>query len=152
MLPDIRVVGRTIEREIERDLHPAFAHFALQRIEIFESAERQLDCLMPAGFAPDCPRHAGIATLGDDRIIAALAIRMADGMDRREINHVKSHRFSLVKPRQTIAERRSATAASLGRTREKFIPRSELRRRTIDNHLSRGRVLCGRRAVRISGH
>ena len=152
MLFDVRMIGRTIDCEIQRDFHPAFADLFLQPIEISQCAERRLDRFVSAGFAADRPRHTGIARFAGDRIVPAFAIGVPDGMNRWKINHVESHRLRVVHARQTIAESRSAIGAAFRRARKKFIPRAEQRRRTIHYHSRRWIVLRRVGAIRICRH
>ena len=63
MFANVRMIRRTIDREIECDLHPAFSHFALEPIEILQRTQRRFDGFVAAGRAPDCPRHARIPRL-----------------------------------------------------------------------------------------
>src|SRR5207302_10850732 len=83
MFFDVRMIGRAIDGEIERNLHPAFAHLFLQPIKIGQRSERRLDRLMPTGFAADRPRHPWITRLAGDRIVPPLAVGVTYGMDRR---------------------------------------------------------------------
>src|ERR1700730_16683264 len=107
---------------------------------------------MSASFAADRPRHTRLARLARDRIIAPLPVSVADGMDRRKINDIESHRVGLVDRGQTVAKSRSAIAATFGRAREEFIPSRHLRGGTIDNHARRRRILGGAGALRIGRH
>src|SRR5205814_8680234 len=63
MFPDVGMVRRTIDGEIERDLHPTALDFVLEPGKILEAAERRFDRLVPAPFAPNRVRHAGFAGL-----------------------------------------------------------------------------------------
>src|SRR3546814_18010702 len=62
-------------------------------------------------------------------VVAALAMRVTDGMDRREIQHVETHRAYRRQPRNDIVERAVARCAEHGwrclRAREQIVPRCE---------------------------
>ena len=108
--------------------------------------------LCPPDFTADRIGNPGLARLASDGIVAAFAIRVADRMNRREINDVETHRLRVIDPRQAIAKSRAAIAATLGRAREKFIPGGRSRLRSIDDHARRRRVLRRAGAIRISRH
>ena len=147
------MIGRTVDREIERDLHPALCGF--RRSSQSKSSSVPSDgstSLCPPGFAANRLGHAGIARLAGHRIVPAFAIRVPDRMNRRKINHVESHRFRVIDPRQTIAKGRSSIGPAFGRARKKFIPGGGPRRRAIDNHARRRRILGGTGAIGVSRH
>ena len=152
VLTHIGVIRGTIDREIECDLHSAFAHFTLEPIEIVERTERWLDRFVTARLASNRPRHAGIARLRDDRIVPPFAVRVTDRMDWRKIDYVETHRLGIIHSRQTIAECRSTVGAAFGRARKKFVPRGDLRFLALDNHARRRRILRRPRTVWISRH
>src|SRR5262249_21256851 len=65
---DIRMIGRAIDRKIERNFHSARPHFFLKPVEVLQCAERRLHRLVSASLAADCPWHAGVARLTGDRV------------------------------------------------------------------------------------
>src|SRR3546814_21054192 len=69
-------------------------------------------------------------------VVAALAMRVTDGMDRREIQHVETHRAYRRQPRNDIVERAVARCAEHGwrclRAREQLVPRGETGFRAFD--------------------
>src|ERR1051325_9755200 len=107
---------------------------------------------MSAGFATDCPRHAWITWFASNRVIPALAIRLTDRVNGRKIYDIEAHGFRIVDARQAITERRAAVAVSLCGPWEEFIPRSEHRRRPIDDNTNTWSVLCRVGAVRVRRH
>ena len=58
----------------------------------------------PPSAAADGIGAAGIAVGRGHRVVAALAVGVADRMDRREIDHVKAHRRDIRQPRDAILE------------------------------------------------
>ena len=68
---------------------------------------------------------AGIAFGRRHRIVAALAVGLADRVDRREIDHVKAHRGDVRQPRDAIPE----GAVLAGRTGPGCVAPSRTRRR-----------------------
>src|SRR3546814_3484258 len=87
--------------------------------------------VVPALFAADRIRRAGIAECRMQSVVAALAMRVTDGMGRREIQHVETHRAYRRQPRNDIVERAVARCAEHGwrclRAREQLVPRGETR-------------------------
>ena len=128
MLCDVRMIGRAVDREIERDLHSARRISFWSQSKSSERAELRLDVLVSAAVraflmtVADGVWNARFARLAGHGVVAAFAIREADRMDRREINHVESHRLRVIDSRQAIAKGRTPVAAALRRAREKFIP------------------------------
>src|SRR5207245_5501029 len=77
--PDPRVVGRALERQIERDLEAVLARSGEQAVEVAERAELGMDGVVPALGGADGPGAAGVGGRGDRRIVPPLAVRAADG-------------------------------------------------------------------------
>src|SRR5207302_7195238 len=126
MFADVGVIGRTIESKIERNLHSAFAHFALQPIEIFQRPESRLNRFVAACFASDRPRNTRLARFSGHGIVSAFSVGVTDRMDRGKINYVEAHCLRVVHSRQTIAKCRSPLAEAFSSARKKFIPRCNL--------------------------
>ena len=59
MLARPRMVGRALDREVDRDLQSQPPGRRYEVIEIVQAAKRRLDRGMAAGFAADRPRTAG---------------------------------------------------------------------------------------------
>jgi hypothetical protein len=146
------MVGRTIDREIERDLHSAVSDLLFEPGKIFKSPESRLDRLVSAPFAADGVRHAGFAGFGGNGIVAALPVAKANGMDRRKIDHVEPHRPGVVDARQAVSKSRASIAVTFRGTGKKFIPRGGPRLFAIDHHARRGPILRGAGAVGIARH
>src|SRR6266513_3430070 len=125
MLFNVRMIGRAIDREIERNFHSAFAHLFFEPLEIYQRSQCRLDRLVSASLTSDGPWHARIARLARDGVVPTLAVGVTNGMNRRKINDVETHCFCIVNSRQTIAESRSAIATAFCRARKKFIPRAD---------------------------
>src|SRR5437762_1816890 len=92
MLRNPRVIGRTLDREIERDFEVMVGAGGNQATEIVERAKLGMHRIMSALARPDRIGAAGIAGLRLQRIVASLAIGAADGMDGSEVQHVEAER------------------------------------------------------------
>ena len=75
------MVGRALDGEIERDLQAVLVAGRDQPAEIGERAELRMDRIVAAIGRADRVEAAGIAGLGRQRIVAALAVgaRRSDG-------------------------------------------------------------------------
>ena len=93
MLAQPGMIGRALHGEIERDLH-ARARRRLRPARENPRACRARGCIAswPPSRRADGIGAAGIAGSGRQRVVAALAVGLADRMDRRQIEHVEAHR------------------------------------------------------------
>jgi hypothetical protein len=90
MLLEPRVVGRALDREVERDLDAVLAARLDEAVEVLLRAELGMDRVVPTLGAPDRPRAPGIALLGGRRVVAPLPVRRADRVDRRQVENVEA--------------------------------------------------------------
>ena len=79
-------------------------------------------------------RNAGFARSAGYRVVFSLSGGDADRMNRRKIDHVKTHAFCVIYTIQTFAESRAPEAVALSRTREKFIPCGKESGLAVYNH------------------
>ena len=86
-----------------------------------------MDRLVSTFFGADGPRAADVVGLRDQRVVAALAVDAADGVDRREVEHVEAHGRDGGQAGFDIPE--GSVPAGLGRRRprEQFVPGAEIR-------------------------
>src|SRR5262249_11249750 len=105
MLHKPGVVGRTLDREVQRDLQSVRAAGSHQALEIIERPQLGMDRIVAALSRADGVETAGIAGLTAQRIIATLAVRTADRMDRREIKNVEAERGDLGHTSDAVVER-----------------------------------------------
>jgi hypothetical protein len=109
----VRVVGRALKGDVERDLQPVVGRAREQVPKVFFGAERRQDRLVPALGRADGPGAAHVVGAGLERVVRPLALHAADGMDRREIQHVEAHFGNGGQARLHVAE--GAVHAGLGR-------------------------------------
>jgi hypothetical protein len=134
-----------------------FFDFAHEPVEILQRAEFRRHILVPTTIdsltiIPDGIGHAGLSGFAAKRIVSALSIRSADRVDRRKINHIKSHGFRIVDPSEAVAECRARVRLSFGRAGEKFIPSGEGGAVPIDPYWVKGFRRCGERSVGVDLH
>ena len=69
---DVRMIGRRLVGEVERDLEAVLTRRADEAVEIVDRAEPRLHRLVPARLAADRPRAAGIARPGVSELFGPL--------------------------------------------------------------------------------
>ena len=93
-----RVVGRGLQRQVERHLQAQLAGPRDERVEVRHRAEVRVDGVVPAVRRADRPRRARVAGPGVQRVVPALAGGRADRVDRRQVHHVEAHLRDGVQP------------------------------------------------------
>ena len=92
VLRDPGMVGRALERDVERDLDALLARASSPAGESPPRVPSSDGCAVwPPSRAADRPRAAESSGGGGERVVAALALDAADGMDRRQVQHVEAH-------------------------------------------------------------
>ena len=61
-----------------------------ERAEVLDRAELGVDRVVAARLVADRVRAAGVVRAGDERVVAALAVRVADRVDRRQVEDVEA--------------------------------------------------------------
>src|SRR5260370_38480333 len=97
MLANTRMVGRTLDREIERNFDSEAIGRSVKAIEIAESPERWIDRGVSAGLTPNRPRAARRICSAVERIVRTLPIGVPDRMNRRQEHAVKARFAKLSK-------------------------------------------------------
>src|SRR5207302_418746 len=120
MLFQPRVVGRALDREVERDLDPGLARPRDETIEVLDRAELRVDGVVAAGLRADRPRAPGVALLRPQRVVAPSPVRHPDRVDRREIEDVEPE---LGEAGQHLLH----TLESAPRARKELVPGAEAR-------------------------
>src|SRR6202012_5408293 len=80
-----RMVGRALDREVERELETVRMRRLEQGLEIVEAAELGMQRGVAAFLGADCIRAADVAGQGLERVVLALAVVAPDRMDRRKV-------------------------------------------------------------------
>ncbi len=140
-----RVVGRALDREVERDLDadaPALRQRARESPRAVPRSGWIASC--PPSSRADRPRAADVARLRPLGVVAALAVRHADRMDRREVEDVEAE---LGEARQLFAH----ALEPAPRAREELVPRAEAGERPVDRDVVRRRLRLLRAVARGCG-
>jgi hypothetical protein len=135
------VVGRALQGVVERHLHPLSRGLGAEGSEVVDGPQFGMDGGVATEGRADRPWAAWIVRAGGQGVVAPLASRGANGVDRGEIDHVEPH----------LGEHTQAFGcpgeASL-RPREQLVPRAESRPRSVDPQRQggrRGQVRVGQR-------
>ncbi len=78
------MIGRALDREVDRDLEAVVARGGDERGEILERPELGMDRVVAAVRRADRIGAADVVRLGGQRVVGALAVGRADRVDRRE--------------------------------------------------------------------
>src|ERR1041385_2124426 len=84
-----------------------------------------MDRRMSSFHRADSPRTAWIRGAAGRRIVLSFPIGLPYGMDRREVQHIESHRGDIGQARFAIFERAMPAGLGAARTREHLIPGTE---------------------------
>src|ERR1700722_11556163 len=99
------MIRRTLNGEIESDLQAVLARRTDEPAEVLRCAEQGVDCIVTTFGGTDRIGTAEVIGRRDECIVAPLAVRLPDRMDRRKIEYVKSHAADVRKPRDHVIER-----------------------------------------------
>ena len=106
---------------------------------------------MPAFFGANRPRTANVIGAGSFRIILAFAIHSTDGMNRRQIQNVKSHPSHVIQLLLAIRQRAMRPRLT-ARAWKHFIPRAKARLLPIHNHRQFPAVGTGMAPIGVLDH
>src|SRR5216683_3170380 len=125
VLLHVRVVGRALERDVERHLDPALGGALHEPAEVGQRAQLRMDRLVAALRAADGPRAADVVGRGGERVVLALAPGAPDGMDGRQVDHVEAQLLHVGQHAFRVRERAVATRLAARRAREQLVPGAE---------------------------
>ena len=91
VLLDPGMVGRGLQRQVDRHFHAEFPGAGDERVEVGERAEVRVDGVVPAFRRADRPRRARVAGARLKGVVPPLAEGRADGVDRRQVDDVEAH-------------------------------------------------------------
>src|SRR5581483_3277433 len=119
MLPQPRVVGRALDREVERDLESELLRTRNEPVEVVDRPELRCDGVVTALLCADRPRAPRIALLRGQRVVAALAAGVPDGVDRRQVDDAEAGELAVdldgveLAPRDAVTVRSGRSEAGL---------------------------------------
>jgi len=152
MFLHIGMVGGTLKGNVQGDLDPPLAGCVNQPSEIVERAKLRVNGFVPALLRTDSPRAAHVVHLSLGSVVLSFSECLADGMNRRQIQHIKSHFGNVRQPCLDIFQRPVHSWLRRARPREHFVPRTEASPLAIDGDLQLPLVLGREFAIRITLH
>ncbi len=111
VLADERVVGRDLERDVERDADATGTGRFDERVEVLDGAEVRMDRRVSAIRPADRPGHARVVGSGARHVVRPLAERRPDRVDRRQVEDVEAEPLHVREAIDDVTER--AVAARL---------------------------------------
>ena len=106
MLFYVRVVRGTLNREVQRHLHPVLLARLQEMPEVLQRTELRVDGFVAALFAPDGVGTAGVVGGGGEGVVFALAVLFADRMNGEQVDHIEPHPRYLGQPLLRLPEGR----------------------------------------------
>src|SRR5215475_13155153 len=91
VLLHVGMIGGTLEGDVEGYLYPMLLGCGDQALEIVQGPELWMDGRMPAGGRPNGPGTPWVIGSSHGGIVLTLAVDLANGMNGREIEDVKTH-------------------------------------------------------------
>ena len=138
MLPDIRVVRRPLEGNVQGHFQVDLPGPGHKMPEIFQGAQLRVHRLMPAFGRADGPGRAHVLGFGHRLVILALAVGAADGVDGRQIENIEAHPGDVRQPRLTVFEGAVLSGNGGAGAGKHFIPGAVTRLHRVHHH---GQVL-----------
>src|SRR6266851_261837 len=152
VLLHIGMIGGALEGDIESYLYPILLGCGDQAPEIVQGPELWMDGRMPAGGRPNGPGTAWIIGGGHGGIVLALAVHLANRMNGRKIENVKTHTRQVG---QTCLASLEGTVLAWHRRAgawKHLIPGAKAGLVTVHHHRELAWGGGGKTAVRIQGH
>jgi hypothetical protein len=132
--------GEQLIARVERDVDAVLVGGGDERAELLVGAELRVDGVVAPGLVADRVGAAGIARLGREGVVAALAVGVADRVDRRHVEDVEAQ---LGDGRDLLLDAFEAAPGA----REELVPGAEARERAVDVDLEVGGQLGGLAAL-----
>jgi hypothetical protein len=100
----------------------------------------------------DRPRAADIARNGRQTVVLALPETVADGMDRRQIHDIETHRPDLAQTTDAVLQGAMPVRHIGLRARKELVPRGKAGDWPIDHDRQRWRQFVALAAIGVAGH
>src|SRR2546421_11724070 len=98
MLPEPGMIGRGLDREVQTDVDSELGRLGGEGLELVDRAQVRVDRVVAARLVADRPRRTGILWPGHERVVAALAVGVADGVNRGQVEDVEAERGQVRQP------------------------------------------------------
>ena len=100
----------------------------------------------------DGPRAADVVGAGGQRVVLALAVDPADGVNRREVQHIEAHGGDARQPGLAVLERAVLAGNRAARAREHLVPGAEPGAHVFRHHAQFLAVAQRQPAVGVAKH
>ncbi len=151
MLPDVRMIGRALKCQIQRDLQTDLLCAAKKLFEVGQGPQRRMDGLVPAARGADRPGAADVFGPGSGRVVGSFASGGPDRVDGRQVHHVEAHRLNLRQPGFAVLESAVPAAIARGGPGKQLVPGAHPGSRTVGDYLEFARILRGDRPIGVLG-
>ncbi len=132
----VGVVRRALEGDVEREVDAALLGALQQAAEFLQRAQLGVQRLVTAFRRADRPRTARLTRLRHHCVVPPLAKLVADGMYRRQIEHVKAHLRDVRDTLLAFGEGAVGAACRHAGAWEHLVPRAEARAHRLDDDAS----------------
>jgi len=128
------MVWRALHRDVESQFHAELRGSISEPLEVGERAQPRMNGRVPPLGAADAPRAAHVVLSGGERVVAALAEGVADGVDRCQVKHVEAHAADVVEPVGEVGERAVTARLAAPGAGKHLVPGAAAGRGPIDPH------------------
>ncbi len=124
-----------LQRQVQGHLHAQIVRGGDEVVEVVDGAQLGMNGVVAALVAADRPRRPHVAGSGGGGVVAALAVYLADRVDRRQVHHVEPHlgdaRQRLGGGGERAVHRVAVGVPAAGRARKHLVPGAEAGQRPI---------------------
>ena len=150
MFLEVRMIGRALERYVERYVDPMFRCLRGQAPEIGQRSKLRMDGHVASGLIADRPWAARVSGAGHGSVVGALTLCVTDRVDRRQVQHVETHRRDVGQPFFAVSKGPVLPRLGAARAREHLVPGRKARPGRIHHDFKLSRVAALGSAVRMS--
>ena len=147
----VGVIRRGLKRDVQRNFEALRGGGFHEMREVGERTQPGLDRRVASFVRTYGPGAAGVTRRRGQRIVPALAEAAADRMNRRQIQHIESHRPDVREPCFCVPEACAARRVAAAGSRKHFVPRAEPGALAIDGDLEDARVPRAAAAAVVRG-
>src|SRR5215831_20546949 len=121
----VGMIGRALKRDVHGDLDAMRARLLYQSPKVLQGSQLRVNRRMAPLQSTDGPRTAKIPGISARRIIFPLPMSQSNGMNRREVQHVESHRRDVGQLGFAVFERAVLARLEAARARKHLVPGAE---------------------------
>ena len=145
------MIGGRLERDVESDLEIVLGRLRDELAKLLEGSELGMNGRVTSQLRSDRPRTPGLTLVSLQGVVPSLAEALSDRMNRRQVQHVESHRGDVRKPLGRGCER-AVLPTGPGRSGEHLVPGREPCTLPIDGDRQGPIELQREPAIRVAIH